>query len=199
MPIGDSITVGANDVTGLYGGYRVVIQRLAGPTHKFTYVGTHHDNDGQPHDGYHGALIKDVADDAELWIDHCKPTVVLLQIGTNDMQCKRSPIGASNDLMSLVDHLSTEYPSTTFVVSTIPPVAPVNVSQTKEVNIDAYNQALRRKFASPPPNVRFVDIYQSAKLDRRSDFGSTGIHPTANGYEKIGRVWLAYLVANHLI
>ena len=183
MPIGDSITEGYNVV----GGYRRYLKEdLNAAGSDMDFVGSLFGGPGEgdwEHEGHRGSHIQDIADNVALWLRAYRPDVVLLMIGTNDI-VDRIPYGAAGRLSSLIDTISTEQPTATVLVASIPPLAdpPFNL------DVMAYNASIPSVVAGKQASgqsVRFVDINRALTI---ADLDGT-IHPTADGYSKIASAW----------
>ena len=100
-------------------------------------------------------------------------------VGTNDI-VDRMLDGASERLSSLIDTISTEQPTATVLVASIPPLA----DSAFNLDITAYNAVIPSLVASKQASgkrVRFVDINRALAT---ADLEGT-IHPSAEGYSKI--------------
>ena len=217
MPIGDSITEGM----GEDGGYRkyldytlnqkgidhdmVGLKKDARTT--FTYNGQSVQYDGD-HAGYSGFQIKQVPDwgksqgnTGSLYnelknndaVKKCKPDIVLLIIGTNDMTANRSMSDCSNDLHDLVDYILADMPSGGKVfMGSIPEFTMYGGNPEKIAN---YNNTVKSVAESYGDNVQFADVHGC--LDGMNDIGNDNLHPNGGGYEKIGKFW-ADQIADYL-
>ena len=217
MPLGDSITYGMQDE----GGYRKFLWRMlkdkgydnidfVGPEGKdsatFTYKGqqvTYDDN----HAGYSGYTITNLPGGwmGQLngiletmqggdYITKYAPDIILLQIGTNDINNGHLD-GSEERLHQLLDYLREKMPASgTIFLTTIPDLGNMmwggNSSETNQ-NIASYN-VLVKKVAEDykDQHVIFADIH--SVIDASKDL-SDGVHPNAGGYEKMAAYWTEQL------
>ena len=218
MPAGDSITFGMGDT----GGYRKYLDYFlkekgynnidfVGPegqnSANFSYNGksvTYDDN----HAGYSGYTIKkqqggyggglyDVLKEKNA-VKQAQPDIILLIIGTNDMNGNRSTSDCERELHDLLDYMLADMPSDGMIfLSTIPELTSMFGGGDKSAQIAAYNDTVKKvanEYHSSGKNVTFADIHGC--LNGTADLGD-GIHPNAAGYEKMGKYW-AGLVDEYL-
>ena len=137
LPLGDSITEGYLP-SGANGGYRVELFRQAALAGKnLTFVGTQTNGPTtvenrtfprrhEGHGGYtiagggSGALAGTITDTA---ITMYHPNIVLLMIGTNDLNDNLDVSAAPTRLGKLIDEITTDAPSALVVVATIIAIA----------------------------------------------------------------------------
>ena len=112
-----------------------------------------------------------------------KPHIVLIHLGTNDMQVQRD--GASDRLAKLVDHVVADAPEALIVVASIIPLP----SQASAVT--AFNQTIPgtvKQRADAGKHVIFAD--QFAGFSGKSGLMDS-VHPYEAGYEQMAVVWYA--------
>jgi len=119
---------------------------------------------------------KKVAADAQ-------PHIVLVHLGTNDMQT--TPSGATDRLGKLIDHVVSDAPNALIVVASIIPLP------SQASNVTSFNQAIPgivKQRADAGKHVIFVDQFAGFS-------GKTGlmdsVHPYEAGYEQMAVVWYA--------
>ena len=209
MPAGDSITFGMGDT----GGYRKFLDYFlkekgynnidfVGPEGKnaatFNYNGksvTYDDN----HAGYSGYTIKQNSGFGSLYdvlkqknaVKQADPDIVLLIIGTNDMNGNRATSACEQDLRDLIDYFLAEMSSDAMLfVSTIPELGGgMFGGGDRSAQIADYNNAVKKvanEYNSKGKQVTFADIHSC--LNGTADLGD-GVHPNAEGYEKMGKYW----------
>ena len=218
MPAGDSITFGMGDT----GGYRKYLDYFlkekgynnidfVGPegqnSANFSYNGKSVSYDDN-HAGYSGYTIKkqqggyggglyDVLKEKNA-IKQAQPDIILLIIGTNDMNGNRSTSDCEKELHDLLDYMLADMPSDGMIfLSTIPELTSMFGGGDKTAQIAAYNDTVKKvadEYHSSGKNVTFADIHGC--LNGTADLGD-GIHPNAAGYEKMGKYW-AGLVDEYL-
>ncbi|WP_242840033.1 GDSL-type esterase/lipase family protein, partial [Ruminococcus flavefaciens] len=207
MPIGDSITYGMGDT----GGYRKFLYNslkkkgysvdMVGPegTNSTTTNGLTYDDN---HAGYSGFQIKQRAswgNDSSLYeklkeknaVKQAQPDIVLLIIGTNDMNANRSTSDCEKDLRDLLDYILADMPSGGMLfLGTIPELSGgMFGGGDKSSQIASYNAAIKKvaeEYKSSGKHVTFADVHGC--LNGAADLGD-GIHPNAEGYEKIGNLF----------
>lgn len=211
MPLGDSITYGMADE----GGYRKYLSYyltqngytnvdLVGPEGKdsaaFSYNGksvTYDDN----HAGYSGYTITNMQGGwfGQLngiletmqggdYIAKYSPDIILLQIGTNDVN--NGHVTDSEDhLRTLLNYLIEKMPSGGRIFLTTIPDLGNSGWGNSNVNSDIakYNEIVKKIAGEySGKNVIFADIH--SVIDGTKDLAD-GVHPNAGGYKKMGRYW----------
>lgn len=207
MPIGDSITFGLGDD----GGYRKYLDYslrqngiefdLVGPEGKnqasFRYNGQNVNYDDN-HAGYSGYTIKQQYP-IPSWgenglyeklknkeaIKNCKPDVVLLIIGTNDMTANRNLNDCEKDLHTLLDYIIADMPQESVIfLGSIPEFTAYGGNAQRVGN---YNNTVKKVAESYGDNVRFADVHGA--LNGMADMSSDNLHPSGDGYRKMGEFW----------
>ena len=203
MPVGDSITEGC--CTAPMGGYRIELFRQATTNKKnMTFVGTLTNGpttvDGktfpQHHEGHGGWKISQIAGVIDAAITSSKPHIVLLKIGTNDINGNDNTATAPNRLASLIDQITKDVPNALLVVSSIIP------SKTDGTNtaFRTYNAAIKTKVeaaAAAGKHVLFVDNYQAFadNTNFKTAYMSDNLHPNDAGYVVLGKSWYGVIGA----
>jgi len=203
LPLGDSITEGYGSSGG---GYRVEFFRQALLADKnLTFVGSLQNGpatvDGQTfprqhegHGGYtidtdasHSGISGPITDQA---IDDYHPHIVLLMIGTNDINGYVDITNAPARLGNLIDDITTRAPETLVVVATIIPIANAGTNQ----NVQTYNAAipdLVSTRAAAGQHVVLLDNYAIFSSD--PDYATTlmmdYLHPNDTGYAVLGQAF----------
>ncbi len=208
MPLGDSITDGFPYENGAY---RVELfhQAVQGST-PITFVGRNTNGpqtvDGMPfprgHEGYSGFTIDSDAThsgisplvDAAISTFH--PHIVLLHIGTNDIDGNVNVANAPTRLGALIDRIINDAPNTLLVVAQIIPTTndPLNP------RISAYNAAipgLVQQRAAAGKHVALLDMYSvfTAHADYQTALMFDELHPNTTGYATMGDAWYAAVKA----
>jgi len=112
MPLGDSITDGYT----IPGGSRTqlwnesinngqLIEFVGSQYNGPSWLASHH------HEGHPGWIISDIAGQVDGWMASASPQIVLLQIGTNDINMNRDPGGAPGRLSALIDQICARLPA----------------------------------------------------------------------------------------
>jgi lysophospholipase L1-like esterase len=199
MPLGDSITEGFG-ASGNAGGYRIELFRQAVmATQNITFVGsltngpTTVENKTFPrnHEGHGGWTISQIAGIADSTLSTNKPNIVLLKIGTNDVNGSGSA-SAPNNLMNLINQITQDVPSALLVVSSIIPIT----NDTTNQRVKTYNATIPTavsEAAAAGKHVLFVDSYAAFVADSswKTKYMSDLMHPNDAGYVVLGQTWYA--------
>jgi lysophospholipase L1-like esterase len=189
MPLGDSITEG----TQVPGGYRIGLwQRLNSGGYRVDLVGSQYNGPSSlgdhDHEGHPGWRIDQIDANIVGWLRTYTPRTVLLHIGTNDILQNYNVSGAPGRLSTLIDHITATAPNAEVFVAQIIPLS--NSGQNSAVR--TFNAALPnivQSKANAGKHVHLVDMYSALSTSDLID----GIHPTANGYDKMAARWYSAL------
>ncbi|KAL8887396.1 MAG: hypothetical protein Q9215_005033 [Flavoplaca cf. flavocitrina] len=175
LPLGDSITYGyqPTDDGNQNNGYRLqLLKDLAGSNVKFVgsvRSGTMSDSRNE---GHSGATIKQTEGFADLSLNQ-RPNVILIHIGTNDLNedPPKDPYEAAPErLDSLLSKIIDACPDATILVAPI-----IRIKDfTSDARVQAYN------------NIAAID-FSSVQANDLAD----GLHPTNDGYAKMGNIWFS--------
>jgi lysophospholipase L1-like esterase len=191
MPLGDSITFGDGSSHGA--GYRGDLwHTLAAAGYDVDFVGSEQDGTfpDPDHEGHPGWEIDDITDQIVRWLTRWRPTVVLLHIGTNDLDRDADVKRAPARLAALVDTILRAVPTVTLFVASVAPVR----SDVVQRRIDAFNvevPLLVADRAMAGYKIHFVDV--AAELTRADLFDD--LHPNDQGYAKMAGVWFGALTS----
>jgi lysophospholipase L1-like esterase len=118
------------------------------------------------------------------------PNIVLLKIGTNDVNSTIDVANAPTRLGKLIDEITTNAPSALLVVSSIIPTADNNTNQ----RVQTYNAAipgLVNTRAAAGKHVVFLDNY--AAFAKNANYATAlmadGLHPNDAGYVILGQAF----------
>jgi lysophospholipase L1-like esterase len=185
MPLGDSITYGEGSPT--WSGYRRDLWKRLVQDAGYTidFVGSQHtgalpDNDNEGHQGWR---IDQIDASIDGWLATYHPNIVLLHIGTNDMNQNYQADTAPQRLGALIDKINTDAPDTTVLVASIVPATDATIQQ----RINKYNAAVPGVVAARAQagkRVRHVDLTSLSP----SDFADT-LHPNDAGFAKMAALW----------
>ena len=212
MPAGDSITYGMGD-TGGYRKYLDYFLKEKGYTNfdfvgpegsnsaSFKYNGTSvtYDDNHAGYSGYtiikqqggYGGGLYDVLKETDA-VKKTQPNIILLIIGTNDMNYNHTESELEKDLHTLLDFMIGDMPSDGMIfLSTIPELGGGMFmgGGDKTAQIASYNKLVEKvanEYNSNGKPVTFADIHGC--LNGTADLGD-GVHPNAVGYEKMGKYW----------
>lgn len=187
MPLGDSITYGANSTH--YGGYRVWLwQESVAAGWKIRFVGSQSSGPAslpdKANEGHPGWRIDQVSAHITGWLDTYQPQIILLHIGTNDIIQGYSVATAIARLNTLVDQITTIEPDTTLIVAQITPLG----DPTLNAKVRLYNHdllALIQRKKAIGKRIIVVDMYDAVPLSDITDH----IHPNDTGYRLMAHVW----------
>jgi len=210
LPLGDSITEGYM-ASGANGGYRVELFRqavLAGKN--LTFVGTVMngpttvENKTFPrrhegHGGYtiagggQGALAGSITDNA---ISMYHPHIVLLMVGTNDINGNINVSSAPTRLGQLIDEIIADAPAALVVVASVIPIRDDGNNQ----RIPSFNAAipgLVNTRAAAGKHVVYLDNYAAFIKDSswKTSLMGDNLHPNTAGYAVLGRAFYGAISA----
>jgi lysophospholipase L1-like esterase len=206
MPLGDSITygVGSPDPGG---GYRVpLFQQTITSAELITFAGRNTNGPTtvggrtfpQHHEGYSGYTIdpgggrmgiSPLVDGA---ISMFHPHIVLLQIGTNDVNISLDLANAPTRLGALMDRITTDAPNALLVVARITPTK----TDTTNGRVQTYNDAipgLVQSRVAAGKHIVVVDMYAAftANANYQNALMYDELHPNAAGYMVMAQTWYA--------
>jgi lysophospholipase L1-like esterase len=206
MPLGDSITDG---FTPLPGGYRIeLFHQMLTNRQAVTFVGRNSNGpatvDGQPfprnHEGYTGYTIDNAPIVGRLGISPLvdgavaagSPNIILLMIGTNDIDLSYDVPNAPTKLAALIDRITTDAPGALLAVATIIPTG----TDAENVRFQAFNAAIPpmvQQRAAAGKHVILVDNYAafSANANYKTAWMADNLHPNPAGYAVLGQTWYA--------
>lgn len=183
MPLGDSITAGAGDEAN--GGYRGELYRLLQKSGRaFDFVGSQPGGTGMGtgHEGHPGAHISLFPVYVETWLPQYKPHVVLVMVGTNDLDLYIATRIA--EYGKLLDQMTRLLPQALFVVAAVPPLP--SADDARAVDFNRQLLAMVKTKASAGMHVVAVDIHSAVQM---RDIQPASVHPVHSGYVKIAAAW----------
>jgi lysophospholipase L1-like esterase len=189
MPLGDSITDGAN----VPGGYRIELwARLQRDRAAIDFVGSRQNGPAslgdRDHEGHSGWRIDNLAGAVDGWLAQSQPEIVLLMIGTNDILQDQAPAGAPARLGALLDRITAKRPTARVLVATLPPLG----QAAWQERVTAFNRALPAVVDARARAGKRVQLVDVARGMTEADLAD-GIHPNADGYAKLAAAWHAAL------
>jgi lysophospholipase L1-like esterase len=209
MPLGDSITEGYMP-SGANGGYRVELFNQAVKAGKnLTFVGTLMNGPTtvasrsfprrhEGHGGYtiagggSGALAGTVTDTA---ISSQHPHIVLLSIGTNDINGNINVSTAPTRLGQLLDEIIADAPNALVVVASIIPIKGDSSQRIQTYNATIPGLVSTR--AAAGKHIVFIDNYAAFVKDANwaSSQMADNLHPNDAGYAVLGRGFYGAIAA----
>ena len=219
MPLGDSITQGVETVTAVAGppeaqriAYRKrLVDRLVADGYAVDMVGSLSDGAAAglfdtEHEGHGGETTQFIANNVTGYLTASKPDVVLLHIGTNDPTDNVAPMQALLANASNFASIATNEPVRLLLARIIgyrTGTAGSDRVGRLNANVDSLYQST---YAGTTPagnfTVRQVDMFSA--IDPVADMtpaaqDSTGLHPNAAGYQKMGDTWYEALVQQKFV
>jgi lysophospholipase L1-like esterase len=184
MPVGDSITYGM--INPNYGGYRHLLGRLlTADGYPFDFVGSQQSGadviPSSNHEGHPGWTIPEIkyGIDAKHWLETNQPDLILLHIGTNDIN-RGDAAGAPANLSALLDVILARSPDTRIIVAQI-----IHPQTGLDRDFLAFDEAIPGIAASKGPRISVVDM-QNILTPR--DYANS-LHPNDKGYDKMAHAW----------
>ena len=205
LPFGDSITYGvisSGSVSNTEsGGYRSGLWNSLQASERFIdFVGTLRNGPAtlpdRDHVGLRGRSIDYLDSVDEGYLASLSPDVVLLMAGTNDLSSNTAAQMLA-ELRALIVSIAEARPGVALFVSTIPPTH----DPAKNQIVQAYNDGIPALIAEldDAASVFFVDMRNLTLDDVTSPPYDSGVHPTAQGYQKIAANWHDALVRSGVL
>ncbi|MGB7251125.1 MAG: GDSL-type esterase/lipase family protein, partial [Phormidesmis sp.] len=201
MPLGDSITAGQHNSGAVPGGYRIELEKQAAADGiSINFVGSENNRSGGLSDGDHAGFPGKTIDFITDWVNSGKLSsypadAILLMIGTNDVNNGASANQMIDRLDNLIDRILSKAPNTYLYVSSIAPVDAPRGSSQEAKNVKDYNSKISNLVSKKGGRVTYVNAGGSLSVgDLNGDRSRTndlddGLHPTADGYDKLGNAW----------
>ena len=210
MPLGDSITHGANThstspVNPSSIAYRGPLwTKLSEGNYTVDFVGSQTAGDDylstdstfdMNHEGYDGVHADWIANNVNTFLTdditgEVLADVVLLHIGTNDLVAGEDPLVTVSDVTDILDNIDSVDTEIEVVIARI-----IN-RQTFDQNTSDYNDALEAMVLDRMLNgddIVIVDMENDAGIDYSTDMNDT-LHPNdATGYPKMAELWYSAL------
>lgn len=193
MPLGDSITESFVD----HASYRFFLyNQLVQAGYNVDFVGTKHGVNGgsplysnfdQDHEGHSGDRADEVATNVEQWATQTKPDVVLLHLGSNDLEQDQSNSTTIDDLSDVIANLRAAVPKVKILL------AQIITEQTRAddfADLNGHIATLATQLNTKASPVVLVD--QNTGFDADVDTFD-GVHPDESGERKLANNWLKAL------
>ncbi|NJL83828.1 MAG: hypothetical protein HC890_14460 [Chloroflexaceae bacterium] len=206
LPLGDSITAGEHRVGAYPGAYRRELFREYDAANlDLNFVGSLQNGPDslgdRDHEGRGGFTIEQLTAliDGGL-LEREGPDVILLMAGTNDT-IRSSAEQMLLDMGRLLDRITDERPGALVLVSSIPPIVAelVNNGSSRASRAAEFNQRLPGLLADKARDGKSVAFVDGGGRLSGGDLLSDGIHPSADGYTKLGDAWFRALVERDVL
>jgi lysophospholipase L1-like esterase len=202
LPFGDSITEGYP----VFGGYRMELFRLArADAHEITFVGSVANGpntvDGVPfprnHEGHGAHTIEGtmgIAQFVDSSMSNYTPDIVLLMVGTNDINGNVNVANAPARLGALLDDIYAVDPNVLIVLAQIVPTRSDGTNQAVRT-YNAAMPALVSQRTSAGRHLVLVDMYEAFTRDEsyKTTLLGDNLHPNEAGYTRMAATWYAVL------
>jgi lysophospholipase L1-like esterase len=204
MPLGDSITDGVGS-TSPGGGYRVpLFQTAVTAGRNIRFVGRNLNGPTmvggrdfpRNHEGYSGYTIdpgggrQGISPLVTAALTMFRPHIVLLMIGTNDVNISLDLANAPTRLRSLLERITTEAPNALLVVAQLVPTTNDGING----RVMTYNNAipnLVQQLANAGKHVVMVNMYGAftANSSYKTALMADTLHPNNAGYAVMAQTW----------
>jgi lysophospholipase L1-like esterase len=179
MPLGDSLTYGVGSST--HSGYRAVLRdELLAAGVDADFVGSQSNGLGadNQNEGHPGWRTDNIAERIQQWLSTARPDVVLLDIGTNDLDRDYDRALAPAKTADLIDRITTQLPNVHVVVAKL-----LEVDRFR-TTFQRYNAVLAKVVAARAPQVTLADMSRVPAANTVD-----GVHPTDLGYRQMAYQW----------
>jgi lysophospholipase L1-like esterase len=142
-------------------------------------------------EGQNGWTVTDVSQHVENWLRPVSPDIILLQIGTNDLEQGATPEEAAGRLDLLLTQIQSFSPQSHFYVANCTPMKPDNKPQLSLNVLAQFNDLVPRIVRQHEHHghfIVFVDLNKRVGFTA-TDLGPDGEHPDNAGYQKLANYW----------
>ncbi len=187
MPLGDSITSGKVGSTEV-GGYRDDLARLLTQEGiNYDFVGSLSDGTGfdNNHEGHDGKTSDFINSNIAGWLTSANPDIVLLHIGTNDIQENSAVESIRNNINAIINKIYTHNSNITVILSSLIPQKDSKDSVTTQLNeliLELFythlNSGHKIRYAGHHEIFKGFTNWQTQLM-----YAADIIHPNDTGYE----------------
>lgn len=227
MPLGDSITEGEGNDTDYVGYREYLFKSLDSLGYNFQFVGSQQSGlediyglnspppgssdynfwyYGRHHEGHGGWVaypfagfpnVHALSDYLDAYLDLNPPDIVLLHIGTNDVN--QNFYGGGNDPLSngvdtLLKKIYNHNPNTTTFLAKIIDRTDTYDHPGRHDSLLAFNAEVENMYNSLPidmkTKIKLVDMYSAMGIFKTVNYSSDSLHPSNTGYKIIANKWL---------
>lgn len=196
MPLGDSITQGSAEWGPTYRYH--LWKRLTAGGFDVDFVGSQtamYSGDypladfDQDHEGHAGWRVDQVLANITSWATDHRPDIVLIHLGTNDLNEGQPVEDTVTELVRVIDALRTVRPRVAVLVAQILPCDPERAIVCKPAEYDLYRQAVAKQAAGlDRPDARVIAVDHFTFIDPKFDLAD-GLHPNDAGDRKMAERW----------
>ena len=198
LPVGDSIThgwysgIGSNPLNS----YRKELKSLlTGNGHEVDFVGNltngdFPDNQHEGHDGWHASLnatTNDILGQISGWMAATDAAIVLLHIGTNDLN--GNDTGTVAEVSAILDEIQTANSNATVVLARIIGVKNDPSLQTAISSFNSNLNTMAQARIAAGEDIIVIDMENGAGIDYESSDMKDRLHPSQIGYDKMATHW----------
>lgn len=209
-PVGDSITQGNSDGDTTRGSYRATLYDLLSQ-HGYTFSFTGHqnvDNGGLPvgyqyHSGVSGAVIKDnystrkgIQQNLPTWwstgqLATTKPNLILLMIGTNDLNIPYDVANAPSRLDGLIQALFDLSGDVSMIVASIPPIRTTTVPAGGVSSYNAAVPGIVQSYKNAGKDIYYLDMFTAIDSQYSTLMRTDNLHPNNTGNNVMANQWFS--------
>lgn len=196
MPLGDSITQGSAEWGPTYRYH--LWKKLTAAGFDVDFVGSQtamYSGDyplvdfDQDHEGHAGWRVDQVLANIATWATDHRPDIVLIHLGTNDLNEDQPVDDTVTELERVVEALRAARPRVSVLVAQILPCDPGRAIVCKPAKYDAYRQAVLKLAARlDRSDARVIAVDHYTFVDPERDLAD-GLHPNDAGDRKMAERW----------
>ena len=192
MPLGDSITQGIHINTKNIGYRRDLYFLLVDNGYSVDFVGSMHDGSfsdfDKDHEGHGGFKANQIRDNIYNWLTINPPDIILLHIGTNDINAQEDPFMIGKEIDQILDQIDIFEANNQIQIKVILAkiinhfLYPDNI-----IKLNGYILELVKNRQDNGDIIALADMH--SKLNGTIYFQDK-VHPNENGYKKMAQIWL---------
>ena len=220
MPLGDSITTGVETYDGgedggpaapMRVGYRAKLyELLTTGGYQFDFVGRQKNGEGaglaDPDNESRGGIETTEIVDQILVpaLTAGTPDIVLVHLGTNDINENRSATPSATPMQNLLSAARTWSTANQPMQAVVARIINFRTGEAGADKVSVLNDAvttmINQNFATPGALKVSQADFQSKAIDMTpAPADVTGLHPSRTGYDQMGQIWFDALVAQNLV